>query len=129
FDLLEGFNDRLDRSLGVRLDDELEDLGRLLLDDLQQIVEGDSRTSLATGGLRLQFALFRELAGDALILDDRELQTGLGNSIQAKDLDGNRGSRLLQALALLVDQRARAAIEGSAEEDVTLFEGSLAHEN
>lgn len=128
--LLEGFNDGLHGTLGVGFDHHLE--GELLvLGDLgKKIFERDAGlTSLGLGGLLGHGAFLGDVARRLFVLDDGKLLARLRHSVQAQhpDSDGRRG--LLQSLALLVDERADAAIMRAAKDDVADAERALAHQD
>ena len=110
-DLAELAEERLDRALHVALEDDVEVLDDTLLHLGEQALERDA----ALGALRELLAaqplgaLLGEILGLALVLDDaRELACGR-RPVEAEDLDGLAGARLLDLLALVVVERAHLA--------------------
>ena len=57
----------------------------------------------------LALAVFGDLAGAGLVLDDGEAVAGLRRAVEAEHLDRRRRAGRLDVLALVVDQRAHAA--------------------
>jgi hypothetical protein len=61
--------------------------------------------------------------------DDAELDTGLGDTVEAEDLDGDGGPGFLEAAAVLIDEGAHLAVVVAAEDDVAEAQGALADED
>ena len=126
-DLPQRFDDGLGRTLGVRLDDELENLVVLGGDGLEKVLERDPRTAALLGFFPgFELALFGEVAGGAFVVDDAEADAGVRNAVQSEHLHRVGRTRFLHALAVLVDQGADAAVEMVAENDVADAQRALA---
>src|SRR3954471_15978448 len=114
----------LERAGDVRLEHEVEILDGALLDAAEDLVEGDLAPGAA--GLRLvaqpDGALVGLLAGGAVVLDHAERVAGVGDAIEAQDLDRLAGHGLLKALAPIVLHRADAAPVGAGDDRVADLE-------
>ena len=82
--------ERLERAGDVGLEHEVELLELALLDALEEVVERD----LAAGAAGLRLVLERGsarssacCAGDAVVLDDAHVLAGVGDAVEAEDLD------------------------------------------
>ena len=110
-DLAELAEQRLDRSLHVALEDDVEILDDTLLQLREEALERDA----ALGALRELLAakalgpLLGEILGLALVLDDACELAGGRRPVEAEDLDGLAGTRLLDLLAHVVVERAHLA--------------------
>ena len=102
--------ERLERAGDVGLDDEVERGGLARLDLLEDVLEpGAGRTSRARRGRGSRPAASargsRPPCGRLLVGRDHEVVAGVGDVGQAEHLDRRRRTRLLDLLALVVDQR------------------------
>jgi hypothetical protein len=95
----------------------------------EQVLQRHTRTAFPARGLVLLFALLGQVAGRAFVLHHAELETGLGNAVESQHLHGHRRPGFLQALTLFVDQRAGAAVELAADDDVALLERAFADQH
>lgn len=103
--LLEG----LDRTGVVALDDQVQLRG--LLQSGIQILEADPLAAAGRQRVALaRAAPVRDLAGDAVLVDDEQVVTGAGHRGETDHLDRTRRQRLLDVHAVLVDHAAHAAV-------------------
>src|SRR5205807_597064 len=109
-DLRELRHDRLDRTLHIALDDDVQVLDGAGPDLLEELLERDAACPLLRHRLAAQaFAtLLRELARAALALDDAAELAGGRRLVEAEDLDRLARERLLDPLAAVVVERAYA---------------------
>src|SRR5918992_2293504 len=109
-DLAQLGNGGLEGAVDVALEDEVEVLDAAGLHLGEELLEGDTRARrrqlLAAQPLA---AALRELARMTLVLDDPPELTGGRWMVEAEDLDGVAGARLLQLFATEVIQRAYPA--------------------
>ncbi len=111
---------RLQRTGHVGLEDQRELLGLALLDALEDLVEGHLATGAAGLGLVAQpdGALVGLLAGRAVVVDDADGVAGVGDAVEAEDLDRVAGHGLLDALAGVVRHRPHLAPVRAGDERV-----------
>ena len=129
-DLPERLDDGFDGTLCVRLDDDLEGELLVLRNLGEEVFQRDARTAvLGIGGLLCQLALLRDVAGRAFVIDDNELDAGLGHAVEAEHAHGDGRGGDLEAFALFIDEGADASVVGAAEDDVADLEGALADED
>ena len=74
-------------------------------------------------------ALLGQVARGLFVLDDAEFQPRLRHAVQAEDLHRDRRAGLLEALALLVDERAHPAVILAADDDVAHAQRAFAHQH
>ena len=114
-------SERLDGALHVALEDDVEILDDTLLQLREQALERDA----ALRALRQLLAaeplgpLLREILGLPLVLDDARQLAGRRRPVEAEDLDGLAGARLLDLLALVVVERAHLARRVTRDDRVT----------
>ena len=112
--------DRLERAGDVGLEHQVE----LLEAALEDVLERDALAA-APGqrlGLEAGGALARQLTGAALVLDDADVLTGLGDAVEAEHLDRLAGQGLPDAVAEEVVHGAHAAPVGAGHERVADLE-------
>ena len=71
----------------------------------------------------------REVAGAALVLDDAGELAGGRRTVEAEDLDGLAGARLVDALAAVVEQRAHTAPRVAGDDRVADLERAAVDEH
>ena len=74
-------------------------------------------------------AVFGDLAGARLVVDDGEAVAGLRRALQAEHLDRHGGRRFLDLLAAVVDQRAHAAPLVAGDDDVAGHQRAGLHQH
>ena len=128
-DFLKRLNDGLDRALSVGLDDDAEDFAGFRGECFEEVFQGHLRTPLLVFAADLIDAIFGHCPRVFFVLDDAEFQAGFRDAIQAEHLDGDRGSRFLEPLAFLANQRARLAVVLAADDDIAHAQRAFAHEH
>ena len=113
--LLEHF----ERPADVRLEDDPQ---RVALELLEQLLERDVRLARQLALADLLGAPVGELLRLREVRDRVELVARAGELVEAADLDRRRRPGLGHELALVVLDRADAAVGGAADEDVALLE-------
>ncbi len=130
-DLAELAEQRLDRSLHVALEDDVEILDDTLLHLREQALERDAALG-ALGELLAAKALgplLREILRLPLVLDDpRELARGR-RPVEAEDLDGVARTRLLHLLARVVVERPHLAGCVARDDRVADTQRAAVHEH
>src|SRR5262245_25839716 len=117
--------EHLDRALLVGLDDQVD--GRLLGlgHDLEDVLVAD----LAALDLRelagVARALGRDLLGLLQAVDHVEAVAHRGQLVQARDLDGLRGTGVFQRIAAVVVDRAHAPVALAGQDHVALHEAAV----
>ena len=115
--------------MDIGLDHHRQFFGLAFLDARQHLLEataalgGEARLALGSG------AEIRDVPGPGLQFDHHEIVAGLGRTVQAQHLDGNRGSGFFHGLAVLVGQRAHPAELAAGDEDVANLEGTPMHQD
>ena len=129
-DLLHRLNDRLGRALHVGLDHDRQLLDVLVLLGLgEKLFQRGARPgggALFLGGI---LAVFGDLAGLALGLDDVEHVARLGRAVEAQNLDRHGRAGLFDTLAAVVDERADLAVLLAHHEDVALAQRAFLDEH
>ncbi len=104
--------------MNVRLDDDVELLDRALLELLVEVVQRDLAHVLGALHPLELLPLGADLAGALLVLGDVERVARVRQPVEAEDLHRRRGRRLLEAVALVVEQGPDAAGEDARHEGV-----------
>ena len=129
-DLFQRLNDGLGRALHVGFDHhgQFGDVlvGFRLGQHLVQRDRGTGSSALVLGGL---LAVVRDLAGLRFGFHHVQHVAGSRSAVQTQNLDRNRGAGLIDALALVVDQRAHLAPLFADDEDVATTQGTVLHQN
>ena len=131
FDLLQCREQRLERALRIRLDDQAELFDLAFLGAAGEVLEGDARSDVAR---RLDRALLDELgqgnlARRLLRTDDLEDVAGLRYLAHAGHDHRRRRRRFVHTLPAVIGQRAHAAVDVAANEVVADFERARLHEH
>src|SRR4051812_31518942 len=118
-DLHQGLLERLHGARVVALDDQVELAG--LLERGVEVLQADPLAHrrvlrVADAGL----PAVGDLPGDTVFLDDEERVTGPGHGGEADDLHRPRGQRLLELVAVLVEQRPDAPVGVAGHDRVAL---------
>src|SRR5437879_7123595 len=129
FDFLERFDDRFDGTLSVGFNDELKNFISRRFQLGKKVLERDLGASFLAKGFRLLSSLTGHLARGLFVLDDAKFQTGVRHAVQTEDLYGDRGSSLFEPLALLINQRAHAAIILTADDHIAHAQSALSNQN
>src|SRR5690606_18898363 len=104
----------------VTLDDEVERLDLALFESLGEVLKRHALTGLRQCGVALDcLTLLSDLAGGAVVFRNKEQVAGAGHRVQTLDLDRTRRSGLFNALAVLVDHGADAAVSRTSDDRVT----------
>src|SRR6202040_2561426 len=74
-------------------------------------------------------ALLREVARDALVLDDTRHLARRRRTVEAEDLDRAAGTRRAKLLALVVVERAHLAPGVAGDDRIADLEGAALHEH
>ena len=80
-------------------------------------------------GLGFLAALLGQVARGLFVLHDAEFQARFRHAVQAEDLHRHRRAGFLEAFALLVDERAHAAVILAADDDVADAQRAFAHQH
>lgn len=114
-ELLQRAQNGFERTLHVGLDDQREVLAARGLELAHHLLK---RTAHAGGGCGLLAllvgAIIRDLTGAGFVLDHGETIAGFRRTVETEHFDRHRGTGFLHGLALVVDQRADAAISAPA---------------
>ena len=110
--------ERLDRAGHVALDDERQLGGLVLLGAAEDVLEGHLAPGAAGQrlGLLARLALLGQPARLAVVGDDADELAGVGDAVEAEDLDRIARQRLGDPLAAEVDHRPHAARLGAGDE-------------
>ena len=108
--LADGVGKRLDGTLGVGLDDQVELLELVWAHLLEQGLKGDVLDLVLLLDTGLESALLSKVAGIAGVLEDAELVAGCRNRVETEDLDGVGRTRLVLVLTVLVEHGANGAV-------------------
>ena len=136
-ELAQALGHRLERTLGVGLEDQVE-RGRLapldLLEDVLELGAGPGRRGrlALVGRAEALLALLGDVAGRLRLVGDPELVAGRRNDVEAEHLDRRGGRRLLDVVALVVDQGldpapGRAGHDGVADPEGALLDDDGGH--
>src|SRR4051812_10448191 len=120
-DLHQGLLERLHGARVVALDDQVE--LTVLLERRVEVLQADPLAH--RGVLRIAdagLAAVGDLPGDAVLVDDEEGVAGPRHRGEADDLHGTGRQRLLQLVAVLVEQRADATVGVAGDDRVALAE-------
>src|SRR5262245_54822550 len=117
-ELLQRLYDRLGRTLYVRLDADRELLAPGILHLAHHLLERRAAARRAPVLAALAVAIFGDLAGSRLGLDDHQLVAGLRRAREAEHLDRHRRARRSGGLAALVEEGADAAPGAAGDDDV-----------
>ena len=124
-ELLEGGFHRLHAALDVGLDDEGQLLPLAGLDLVEQILQADLLHRGGGLGPFLGLALLHQLPGHTLVADCEEGGPGGGSLAEARDLHGDRGTRLRKAAAPVVQHGPHPAHGGAGNDNITLLQGAV----
>jgi hypothetical protein len=128
-DLLQRLDDRFRRTLHIRLDEDMKVLARTFLELRHHLLERSAARGDATRLTPLALAIIGDLSGARFVLDDDELVARFRRRTQAQHFDRNRGTRILDLLALVVDEGAHPAPGGAGDEDIAQMQGAALHQD
>ena len=124
-DLEQRVLERLDGTGDIALEDEVEHVDLALGECLGEVLEADPLAATGLGGVALDgIALLGDLPGGAVVIGGDERITGARHRGQTEHLDGTRGSRLGDGIAVLVEHRTDATEGRAADDRIALAQGA-----
>ena len=113
----------------IRLDDDLQLLDLAELHLIEEVVEGNLGAGVEDFFLLLGLSLLNKGSRESFIGNRVEGIAACRHLVQTRDLNGNRGTCGLYALALVVGHDADASDAGARDDDVALVQRSVLNEN
>ena len=118
----------LHAALNISLDDQSQLLALAGLDLVEQVLQRDLLHGCGGLSALLCLALLHQLAGHTLVSHGEEGRTGHGSLRQARDLHGDGGTGLGEAVAPVIQHGADTAHGGAGDDDVALLQSAVLHQ-
>src|SRR5437016_2519339 len=120
---------RLHRAMHIRLDDDLQDLGLVLLALGQDVVDGELVALRQVLLALLLQAVLGDDRGGLLILHHVEVVAGGGSAVEAEYFHGKARRNVVDPLAVLVHHRPDAAVVDAGDDGVPDAQRSVLDED